>query len=161
MNAKSTSGVHRRAHIKYSKKPVYRKKASVRGANESLMEMVIMQCIVCGIVLCVVMLICIIKTPGAWALRENMQQALANDVGLNQFGVVGIADDISLSFKNIFGLNKETQTKADEVSAEEVVPAFFTQEKEFRIDEDIINSIYSGGLSEYGGEIKNMEAPQD
>ena len=160
-NAPATT--RRRAYIKYSKKPVYKRWASGGGRNASFAETIIMQCIVCGIMLSVVMLISIIKTPATVALRENIRLALVGNIDTGQSfkSAAGVASDISSSIKNIFSAEKEVLVEEEIPSAAEAVPVYFSQEKDFRIDEDIMESIYSGRILEDDSEIKNIEAPQD
>ena len=163
MSDKSPVVTRRQAHIKYSKRPTYRRKTSGAVRAESLVEIMVMQCIVCGIVLSMVMLICIIKTPATLLLRENIHIALISNIDSRESAenIADITSNISLSFKNIFSPEKEIQAEENIMPKVESIPLHYIEEKDFRIDEDIINSIYEATLLEYDSEIKNIEAPQD
>jgi len=162
MGAKSSAAIGRRGRIKYSKRPAYRR-ANASNRGDSLAEMVITQCIVCGIILSIVMLICIIKTPPTMALRENIRLALVSNMDSAEpaENMADITSGIYKSVKNIFSPEKKQAAEEIQIQAEEDIPVFYTREKDFRIDEDIMKSIYGGTLNEYNGEIKNSEAPQD
>jgi len=161
MNDKSGSPARRQAYVKYSKRAAYRKRPANQARGETIVEMIVMQCIVCGIVLGALMLICLIKTPRTISLRSSIRYVLASDINSDgiEKNVSGVTCGISSSFKNIFSPEKKQPAEEINILNEESIPVFFTEEKNFRIDEDIINSIYGGGVEELNNEIKNIEAP--
>ena len=161
MSGKSSAPTRRRAYVKYSKRPAYRK--NLFGKYESPVEMLVIQCIVCGIMLSALMLICIVKTPATLALREGIRLALGGNIDSQESvgSMAGVASNISSLFKNILIGEKADLAEVEIPVEEEAIPVYFNREKDFRIDEEIIESIYNGEGLEYYGGIKNIEAPQD
>jgi preprotein translocase subunit YajC len=146
-----------RASASY-KRPVKRSYTSgyYRGNNygTSYLETFIFQCVVCAVILCIALLIRVIKTPFTQALRMNISSALTenidpNDTVNNSQGIAGIIDGIGENVKNlIFEPDTETvvlsplpDENAEVIQMESTPVTSDTQDRDFRIDEDILETM--------------------
>ena len=100
-------------------------------------ETFITQCIVCGIVLSAVLIIRIIDVPTTHTMRQHFYQTIT--------ATVDIAEDIQnvrLAIRTALG----EENTDDTTHVQEAAPVHMNSpNQDFRIDEDILESIRSGG----------------
>ena len=107
--------------------------------SSGYLETFITQCIVCGIILSAVLIIRIIDVPTTNAMRQQFYQAIT--------ATVDIAADIQNVRSSLLATFEE-ESLNNIHPVQESIPSYTNpSEQDFRIDEDILESIRGGGNS--------------
>lgn len=118
----------------------------------SFSEVIIIQCMVCGVIILLLLSINIINTPLTNSLSSSLKNTISKDISgednIEASFVSRVGNNIKAYFAGFLGIEEDETVQNN--GNEEVVDVFSVQEGEMRIDEDILKDINNEGVQ--GGE---------
>ena len=109
-------------------------------SNGSYIETFITQCIVSGIIFCAVLIIRIVDVPTTTAMREHFYQTITATADM-----AGDARSLGETIRTVIGTD-DTDNIID--NYDDISVNISTPNQDFRIDEDILESIRGGDSTE-------------